>query len=1085
MDGLSVGAIALGNVLGGVITTVVSQISGMVKSVVDTGIQFDALKEQSQVAFTTMLGSGQAAQDMLNELQAFAQKTPFEFPDLITASQRLMAMGFHAEEVIPTLTAIGDAVAAMGGSSAMVDRVTTAIGQMNAKGKVSAEEMRQLTEAGIPAWQMLADKLGVSVAEAMDEVSGKTKKVGDAGGVAFRTLADGTLQALPKMRSVKGAMDDAASSGVSAAIGIQALTEGIEQRFGGMMDKQSTTWNGIISNIKDGFTQLSGAIMQPFFDIAKVQLGAFATTITEFAKSMQGEDSIVAAFRNFFNLLQGGQDLLPSLSLLILQLLPDSWKETWIGIDNAITSFVTSVGEIVGPIAEAAASFVTWSDALGGIGVLLLDAFGPVIVAAIGGFVAAFGPVIALFAAATAASAALRTAWETDWAGINTTLTGIWNELVNSNDTLGQKLVFVWNSLVTFAQSAWNSIVTTIQTMLPTWITTLQGWADAAWQWIVDVVPVVLDKLGEWFSSIVGWLGEQLPQWMKAFVEWETALFQWIDDTLPKAIEALAGFVRGLRGEGESNGGTAFASMASGWAGKLWKWITEELIPAVRPAFTKFVGTMTSLGQDLLSALGTLAVELGKTLWQWIVDITPVALKKLADWGGELWDWIKTNAPTWLDYLNEWGEAAWTWIRDTAIPEAVKKIGEWGAALWGWLTDNVPKWVAALGDWAKAAWTWIIDDAWPKTKENISKWFDNLKSWVAENWPKWRDEVVQKGRDLMQWLTDGIGDGIATMQNWLRKQGWFGGVANDILNLSGIGGGYEVWHKSGEEIVVGVRDGMSSRTDELRQQGWLLGEATQTGLKDNMDMHSPSRVMYGYGSDIAQGLLNAVASYASQFAEAGSAMGNGIANGLRSSFDVIAEQVKSAMALANATFQDEVATFARQAAATYQQQYLDAVKKIQALPPQTSGKNPVSPPPLVGGIGGNSPERGDISKVPVQPQYSSLSSTLFNLFGNTGGLQQIVDFANNAYKAITAPGQSQLQGSSAAYLGYKELTGGGVSNDQTGRVISALLSLIEEMRDRNVDGKVNTKAINSLIDALRQGTSTGLNSKVGVTTGLR
>src|SRR5689334_15932802 len=72
--------------------------------------------EQFQVGFTTLLHSGTAATAMLNELRDFASHTPFSFPETVQAAQRLMAMGTAAKDVIPHMTAIGNAVSALGGS---------------------------------------------------------------------------------------------------------------------------------------------------------------------------------------------------------------------------------------------------------------------------------------------------------------------------------------------------------------------------------------------------------------------------------------------------------------------------------------------------------------------------------------------------------------------------------------------------------------------------------------------------------------------------------------------------------------------------------------------------------------------------------------------------------------------------------------------------------------------------------------------------------------------------------------------------------------------------------------------------------
>ncbi|MBC7193865.1 tape measure protein [Marinobacter sp.] len=185
--------------------------------------------EQTQIAFTNMLGSAKASQDFLDQLARFAEKTPFEYTDLTQQARRLMAFGFAAKDIIPMLTAVGDAVAAMGGSAEMLDRVTRALGQMQAKQKVTAEEMLQLTEAGIPAWEYLAQTIGRSVPEVM--------KLSEKGLIPANVAINGMLRAM-------------------------------ERDFGGMMAQQSRTMLGSLSNLQDVLGRLGrtlgGAINQTF-----------------------------------------------------------------------------------------------------------------------------------------------------------------------------------------------------------------------------------------------------------------------------------------------------------------------------------------------------------------------------------------------------------------------------------------------------------------------------------------------------------------------------------------------------------------------------------------------------------------------------------------------------------------------------------------------------------------------------------------------------------------------------------------------------------------------------------------------------
>ena len=214
--------------------------------------------EQTRIAFTTLLKDGEKAKSFLSELEKFAASTPFELPGVLDASKRLLAFGFSAEQVIPILTAVGDSAAALGIGEEGIQRLTLAIGQMQAKGKVSAEEMLQLAEAGVPAWEMLANKIGTDIPTAMDKAS-------------------------------KGQ--------ISAAEGIQAVISGMTSKFGGMMEQQAQTVNGIMSNIQDSVTQsmvVIGDEIIEAFDIkpklkgAQDALGEF----TEKVKSIGLADAI-------------------------------------------------------------------------------------------------------------------------------------------------------------------------------------------------------------------------------------------------------------------------------------------------------------------------------------------------------------------------------------------------------------------------------------------------------------------------------------------------------------------------------------------------------------------------------------------------------------------------------------------------------------------------------------------------------------------------------------------------------------------------------------------------------------------------
>lgn len=216
-------------------------------AVTGLGLSFNAMQEQAQIGFTTMLGSGERARSFLGELKEFAAKTPFQFPDLVTAAQRMLAYGFAAKDILPTLRTIGDASSLLGGGAEAINRITLALGQIKAKGTVQAEEMRQLAEAGIPAWQILATKLSVDIPTAMKMVEARA---------------------------------------VSADVAIRALTEGMNERFGGGMEKAARSWSGLLSTIADESRFIAGELTEGFFSALKGPLASLADGMGVFRKQL-------------------------------------------------------------------------------------------------------------------------------------------------------------------------------------------------------------------------------------------------------------------------------------------------------------------------------------------------------------------------------------------------------------------------------------------------------------------------------------------------------------------------------------------------------------------------------------------------------------------------------------------------------------------------------------------------------------------------------------------------------------------------------------------------------------------------------
>lgn len=283
-----------------------------------TGVGLLALKsltladhlDNAKIAFTQFLGSAGKADTFLARLRSLAATTPFEFPELVESSKRLLAFGVKGKDVVGIMTSLGDAAALTGNS---VDDLATIYGQMVAKGRIQNEELLQLTERGIPAYQILADKLGLSVAE----------------------------------------VTKLASEGKLGAKALTALQTGIDEKFGGGMVKQAKTLGGLISTLKDTLTGTLTNIGTAVLPIAK----AVFPLIQSGAESMGSR--IKALMPTVVDTIAGGLQQLLSLPGTLLRGLGSVTQ----GIAGMVSGIQGSVASLVDGIATALAGIPGISEA--------------------------------------------------------------------------------------------------------------------------------------------------------------------------------------------------------------------------------------------------------------------------------------------------------------------------------------------------------------------------------------------------------------------------------------------------------------------------------------------------------------------------------------------------------------------------------------------------------------------------------------------------------------------------------------------------------------------------------------------------
>lgn len=213
------GAIAQGTIMAGIFSKLYAAALSAAEGFISSGIEYNAQIEKYTTGFTNMLGSAEAAQQVMSQIQEDAAKTPFDVESLTKANQYLISAGENASYARNTIMALGDAVSATGGGNDELNRMSQNLQQIANTGKATTADIKQFAYAGIDVYGILADYTGKSTTEVQNMT------------ISYDLLS----QAL-----------------------IAASEEG--GRYYGAMETQSQTMNGRVSTLKDNVKQLAGLL---------------------------------------------------------------------------------------------------------------------------------------------------------------------------------------------------------------------------------------------------------------------------------------------------------------------------------------------------------------------------------------------------------------------------------------------------------------------------------------------------------------------------------------------------------------------------------------------------------------------------------------------------------------------------------------------------------------------------------------------------------------------------------------------------------------------------------------------------------
>lgn len=762
--------------------------------------QTAANAEQVDIAFNTMLGP-ERAKKMIADLVEFAKTTPFEMAGLNKATQQMLAYGFAADDVIPMLTDVGNATAALGAGQQGIDAITRALGQMHGKGTAASQEMMQLTEVGIPAWEYLAKALHTDVAGAMEMVTKKAVSAdvaiaairagmqGDFGGLMIKqsrtltgvlsNLSDAATATIMKMYQTDSykKMTDALSK---LADPIQKLVESLMPLFERGMEALA----GMATNAANAINQMSASDIQT---IAK-SIGMLASTgpaLLVIGKSMETAGKMLGAFSKASGTVAEDLSVIKGMvpsTLSTVAGLSTGFKSSFGGIattiqdkletailyawefrDSLLKAFSSSIASKLGGVGSAIAGVL--GPALTSLGPKLLGAVQPAM-GVVANLASGFGSATVVLGVLSIAAAVAGTAFVAMGGDITQAASNIASNIVGIADTipgLASQISSVLPQVASGLASAGPTLAHAFEVLF--------GQMGAAWQ---QIAPGLLEAVGAAAGAICDILVASAPSLMAGAMQAFTFILQALTEVAGQLAEAAPQILQGLVDGFVANAPALFEAAQGLFMGLVDGVVA--IIPALAAALPQIIDVFIS---GLPGFVGTL-LQAAVDLFVAIVNAIPIILPGLIGNIGNLIGTVVSNLPTFIGMLLG---AAVTLF--TAIVTAVHQI--------------IGSLLGAVGN--------LLNQA-----KNAITSFD----------------LGSAGRAFIQ----GFVNGVTGLASWVvdRVCGVFNGVVGAVKALLGIHSPSRVMAGLGGYTVDGFVVGIAGGKRDVYKAAQDLAEAAQSGV---------------------------------------------------------------------------------------------------------------------------------------------------------------------------------------------------------------------------------------------------------------
>lgn len=552
----------------------VGAITNLGKKALEASANMEVLRQ----GLDFVLGSSEETDKLINGMRDLGEQSAYDTNELIPLARQWVNMGDNAETAVGKMTKIVDLGSAFGLTSEQIGSATLALSQMAAAGKINGQDMLQLTNANIPAWKLLADHMGLSVAELR-----KMSEAGELGEDAINELWDA----------------------------IEERTQGATSRMNGTL---MASFSNFEEEIQNSMASIGDIISQAFNLKGILQGGSdMVSSFREALEQIKQDAESVGIGQAIMNQIS---NVSPELATLLgtignivgefINIVIAGWNEIYATLSNldiaAILMVINDVVSRAGPAVLAAVSLI-----IGAINLIL-----PVVVGLINAFANAYNTVSPYITSMAGLFQQIPVAVSTAITAISTAFnsfvswleSSVWQPIRNAAVTVINFIVGSWVAFGGFVMAAVQPLVDWFQSSV--W-QPISEFATAAW----NTITALWGQFVDWFSQVMSPVTDVASECWNAICDfaseaWDTisgvwgAVAGWFDSTVVQPIRSAF------------NNGTSYISQCfqnayseiTGLFSKLAGWFDSNVVQPIKEKFSKILSLGSSVTGMTVTASG-------------------------------------------------------------------------------------------------------------------------------------------------------------------------------------------------------------------------------------------------------------------------------------------------------------------------------------------------------------------------------------------------------------------------------------------------------------------------------------------------